>query len=179
MTSEWIQTSTSSTLSSRRSSQTRRGHQHLRYTEPSCGALVGPPLYEVGNRYARVAERENVETIDLHFFPNGAACLSLQFLADRRTTLKEFMDELVVPFFYRLAYTDLHGLAASRDILWAEYSHGEQGLREYLADVARIAAHGLGRNDPCACGSGRKYKRCHLGEVDRLRTAQAAGSSTL
>ena len=136
-------------------------------------------MYEVGGRYARVAERENVETIDLHFFPNGAACLGLQLLADRRTTLKEFMDELVVPFFYRLAFTALHGLAASRDTLWAEYSHGEQGLREYLADVDRIAAHGLGRNDPCACGSGRKYKRCHLGEVDRLRRAQAAGSSAL
>lgn len=138
-----------------------------------------PAVYEVGGRYARVAERENVEIIDLHFFPNGAACLGLQFLADRRTTLKEFMDELVVPFFYRLAFTALHGLTASRDTLWAEYSHGEQGLREYLADVDRIAAHGLGRNDPCACGSGRKYKRCHLGEVDRLRRAQAARYSAL
>lgn len=138
-----------------------------------------PAVFEVSGRYARVAERENVETIDLHFFPNGAACLGLQLLGDRRTTLKEFMDELVIPFFYRLAFTDLHGLAVSRDTLWAEYSHGEQGLREYLADVARIAAHVLGRNDPCACGSGRKYKRCHLGEVDRLRRAQAAGSSAL
>ncbi len=68
---------------------------------------------------------------------------------------------------------------ASRGTLWAEYSHGEQGLREYLADVARIASDGLGRNAPCAWGSGRKYKRCHLGEVDRLRRAQAAGSSAL
>lgn len=138
-----------------------------------------PAVFEVSGRYAKVAERENVETIDLHFFPNGACCLGLQFLAGRRTTLKEFIDELVVPFFYRLAYTDLHGLAASRDSLWAEYSHGERGLREYLADVARIATRGLGRNDPCACGSGRKYKRCHLVEVDRLRRAQTAGSSVL
>ena len=100
-----------------------------------------PAVFEVSGRYARVAERENVETIDLHFFPNGACCLGLQLLGDRRTTLKEFMDELVVPFFYRLAYTDLHGLAASWDSLWTEYSHGDQGLREYLSDVARIAAH--------------------------------------
>lgn len=131
-----------------------------------------PAVYELGGRHAKVAERENVETIELHFFPNGACCLGLQFLADRRTTLKEFMDEMVVPFFYRLAFTDLHGLATSRDTLWEEYSHGDQGLREYLSDVARIAAHVLGRNDPCACGSGRKYKRCHLGEVDRFKRAQ-------
>ena len=89
------------------------------------------------------------------------------------------MDELVVPFFYRLAFTDLHGLAASKDNLWAEYSHGDQGLREYLSDVANIAAHGLGRNDPCSCGSGRKYKRCHLGEVDRLNRAQSASNTAL
>lgn len=25
-----------------------------------------------------------------------------------------------------------------------------------------------GRNDPCWCGSGQKYKRCHL-DADRLR----------
>jgi uncharacterized protein YecA (UPF0149 family) len=24
-----------------------------------------------------------------------------------------------------------------------------------------------GRNDPCPCGSGRKYKRCCIGEVAR------------
>ena len=127
-----------------------------------------PVVYEVGGRHTRVAERESIETIDLHFYPDGACCLGLQFLADRHTTLREFIDELVVPFFYRLSYTDAHGLEASRQYLWAEYSHGDQGLREYLSDVADIAGHGQGRNDPCACGSGRKYKRCHLGEVDRL-----------
>ena len=128
-----------------------------------------PTVYEVGGRHARIAERENVETIDLHFYPDGACCLGLQLLADRKTTLKEFVDELVIPFFYRLSYTDVHGLATSREHLWAEYSHGDEGLREYLSDVADIAGHGLGRNDPCACGSGRKYKRCHLGEVNKFK----------
>ena len=27
---------------------------------------------------------------------------------------------------------------------------------------------GIGRNDPCPCGSGKKYKRCHLGTKDEL-----------
>lgn len=27
----------------------------------------------------------------------------------------------------------------------------------------------IGRNDPCPCGSGRKYKKCHLGREDELR----------
>jgi len=27
----------------------------------------------------------------------------------------------------------------------------------------------LGRNDPCWCGSGKKYKKCHLDEDQRAR----------
>ena len=26
----------------------------------------------------------------------------------------------------------------------------------------------IGRNDPCPCGSGLKYKSCHLGKVDEV-----------
>ena len=62
------------------------------------------------------------------------------------------MDELVVPFFYRLAYADIHGLEAARQCLWAEYTHGDQGLREYLLDLADIARHGLGRNARAPAG---------------------------
>ena len=134
-----------------------------------------PTVYEVSDRHARIADREQTDTIDLHFYPDGACCLGLQPLADRRTTLNEFMDEMVVPFFYRLSYTEVHGLEAARRHLWGEYSHGDPGLREYLSDLVEIARRGLGRNDPCACGSGRKYKRCHLGEVDRLNRARGAG----
>jgi SEC-C motif len=38
----------------------------------------------------------------------------------------------------------------------------------------------LGRNDPCHCGSGKKYKQCHLAEdeakerSERARQAEAA-----
>ena len=134
-----------------------------------------PTVYEVGGRYTWIAARENIELIDLHFFPGGACCLGLQLLADRRTTLKEFMDEMVVPFFYRLSYIDAHGLGAARQNLWPEYSHGDQGLQEYFSDVADIASQRLGRNDPCACGSGRKYKRCHLGDVDRFKQRRTSG----
>ncbi len=30
-----------------------------------------------------------------------------------------------------------------------------------------------GRNEPCWCGSGKKYKKCHLGEDDRESTARS------
>ena len=133
-----------------------------------------PTVYEVGGRHALIADRENIEVIDLHFYPSGACCLGLQLFTSRRMTLVEFMDELVVPFFYRLSYTDSYGLRSARQYLWGEYSHSDQGLREYLSDIDRIAKHGLGRNELCVCGSGRKYKRCHLGEVDRFKQVRSA-----
>lgn len=43
-----------------------------------------------------------------------------------------------------------------------------------LAEMVPTAPAGLGRNDPCFCGSGRKYKQCHLGRVD-LDLDQRAG----
>jgi tetratricopeptide (TPR) repeat protein len=38
------------------------------------------------------------------------------------------------------------------------------------AEAARARLAGTGRNDPCPCGSGRKYKKCHLAE-DEVATA--------
>lgn len=32
----------------------------------------------------------------------------------------------------------------------------------------------LGRNDPCHCGSKKKYKKCHLAADDAARTAELA-----
>lgn len=33
----------------------------------------------------------------------------------------------------------------------------------------------LGRNDPCWCGSGKKYKRCHM-DSDARKHSQAMGA---
>ena len=52
-------------------------------------------------------------------------------------TLEYFVTEIVEPFFYRLAYVDLYGLAAARVDLWPEHSHGIAGLIEYQEDVRR------------------------------------------
>ena len=47
---------------------------------------------------------------------------------------------------------------------------GERGLRQIMerdlpplidAGLIDVASKAVGRNDPCPCGSGRKYKRCH------------------
>ncbi|MDI3315413.1 MAG: SEC-C domain-containing protein [Mycobacterium sp.] len=47
-------------------------------------------------------------------------------------------------------------------------------LAELLARHRSEPRHDLGRNQPCWCGSGRKYKKCHLGR-ERLPLAERAG----
>lgn len=32
---------------------------------------------------------------------------------------------------------------------------------DYVAEAERIRYAGVGRNDPCPCGSGEKFKKCH------------------
>ena len=54
----------------------------------------------------------------------------------------------------------------TRDKLLAEACWAVQDLRLYWVDHAprpatRRVAHTPGRNDPCPCGSGKKYKKCH------------------
>ncbi len=40
--------------------------------------------------------------------------------------------------------------------------------------VRKTAKEKLGRNDPCWCGSGKKYKHCHLKADRRDRKRQRA-----
>jgi hypothetical protein len=35
----------------------------------------------------------------------------------------------------------------------------------------------LGRNDPCHCGSGQKYKKCHLPTDDAAKSAELAAAA--
>jgi len=42
------------------------------------------------------------------------------------------------------------------------------------APLAGAGGAGVGRNDPCPCGSGRKYKKCHLPSDKQRRAAESA-----
>jgi hypothetical protein len=71
----------------------------------------------------------------------------------------------------KLRHADLHGQLALRHRilrrLYARHNLAEsRALAQYLesrpAAVSTVAPAKIGRNDPCPCGSGRKYKRCCL-----------------
>ena len=39
--------------------------------------------------------------------------------------------------------------------------HGDAPTEPAKAETIRRDADKVGRNDPCPCGSGKKYKKCH------------------
>jgi hypothetical protein len=124
-------------------------------------------VFEVGGKYRRIAEKCEVPIIDLHIYPhNRACCLGLKYRDNQRLCIEDFLHELVIPFFYRLSYTDKFGIDRARKDLWGEYSHGDRGEIEHYLEIMNIVRHNPSRNDPCPCGSGKKYKKCHLGEVE-------------
>lgn len=72
----------------------------------------------------------------------------------------------------RLAwYHSLRGGAAEAVRLWRSLGRTVEDEPEIAAVAEAVAAAGgggrkLGRNDPCWCGSGRKFKQCHLGAAE-------------
>ena len=138
----------------------------------SVGGNGWPRVYEIGGRCWDIAEQCRCEMIDLHFYEDGACCLGLNFAKGKALVLRRFIPELLIPFFYRLSYTTHNGLRATRDDLWGEYSHGDTGLQEYRNDLVTIARNRPSRNQPCPCGSGLKFKKCHLDEVNELKPGQ-------
>ena len=129
-----------------------------------------PKVYEVGGRHLQIAERNNVKTVDLHFYSDdNNCCLGIKYGDNRGLRIKRFLYDLVIPFFYRLSYTEKFGITASRRDLWGEYSHGEVGLTEYETDLFDIARQNPSWYRPCPCRSDRKYKNCHFNEVEFLK----------
>jgi len=48
-----------------------------------------------------------------------------------------------------------------REQIPMQFSHGDEPLEEETPQTFRRKQPKVGRNDPCPCGSGKKYKQCH------------------
>lgn len=63
------------------------------------------------------------------------------------------------PLLGNLAFVGIRQIAFEVDqTLQRDLSHL---LDPASGDLGRLAAGGIGRNDPCPCRSGKKYKKCH------------------
>lgn len=142
----------------------------------SVGPEGWPRVYEVGGRIRSIAEKWDVPKIDLHVYEDESFCLGLTCAPSRRPSLRWLIENLVIPFLYRLAYVDRFGVEAARRDLWGEYSHGPAGRDEYRREISAYARRAVGRNDPCPCGSGKKTKKCCLDEIQVWR--RGAGRET-
>ena len=128
-----------------------------------------PPVVETAGRIQQVMEKHKITDIaDMHCYPGlseNRCCLGIQAVTGAKIEIAKFIRELVVPFFYRVAYVDRHGLQAAQEDLWGEYPHSSiEAYRQYLAEL--LSMRKASRTRPCPCGSGKKYKRCHLAEVE-------------
>ena len=129
-----------------------------------------PKVYEVGKRHCEIAKKCNVEIADLHINPeDNTCCLGIKRPENRTFSIKSFIYERIIPFLYRLSYVEKFGIDVSRNDRWKEYSHSEEGMKEYLAEMINYARSNPGRNSLCPCNSGRKYKKCHFNDVEPLK----------
>ena len=127
-----------------------------------------PIVRETGRRHKSIAERLGIDELDLHIDSNGICCLGIRMSLQKHLTIRCFILELVVPFFFRVAYTERNGIDAARKDLWGEYSHGDRGLSEHETEMLNIHQSNSGMNGPCPCNSGRKYEYCHWPEVQHI-----------
>ena len=129
-----------------------------------------PLVIETAGRIQQIMEKHEILDIaDMHCYPSfseNRCCLGIQVATGCNIEITKFVRELVVPFFFRAAYVDRNGLEAAQKDLWGEYSHSAiEASRQYLAELLNMRK--TGRNQQCPCGSGAKYKRCHLAEVEQ------------
>ena len=129
-----------------------------------------PKVHEVGKRHCEIARKCNVDIIDLHINPeDNTCCLGIRRAENRTLRIKFFIHERVIPFLYRLSYVEKFGIGVSSNDRWEEYSHGDEGIKEYLAEIVNFARSNPGRNSLCPCDSGKKYKRCHFNDVEPVK----------
>ena len=89
---------------------------------------------------------------------------------DMFETMTERIEAETVLYMYRLAVSDEDvALEESRHEQDMVFSHADAsgfggnpaGETMQMATPVRRATPKVGRNDPCPCGSGKKYKYCH------------------
>lgn len=133
-----------------------------------------PVMYELGKKIERISER--------HINEKGLTCVEVepvQWLVSRRgISFLEYIDRYAYRYFCAQIYFETEKKWPGN-----EWKHEEDGVREYfyellhttddpfVAKVLKLITSNSkpGRNDPCFCGSARKYKNCHSQEIELLK----------
>ncbi len=73
-----------------------------------------PKVRETGGRFLKVAKKERVKPIDLHFYSDGQCCMGINFGTEPNLTIEQLLQDLLIPFLYRLSFTDAYGIEAAK-----------------------------------------------------------------
>ena len=149
---------------------------NIRIVFPDSYPAQEPGAFDAGTTFPHEPDR--------HFYPNGRCCLWLPPESEWRPgdpdALLHFLDQVCLFFDRQFIYDALPD--ESRVWPGGERGHGIEGYLEYISDslggdkglfaslAPVLASHRqIGRNDACPCGSGNKYKKCHLIRVEATR----------
>jgi hypothetical protein len=132
-----------------------------------------PQAYDGEHHFSHEADR--------HFYPDGRLCLWLppESRWDKKDPdgLCRFLEEVAVFLDQQLIYEAMGkqrwpgGQRSHGDLGYIEFVQEFLGGSQQLLDAlgpALANSPGLQRNSLCPCGSGKKYKRCHLGVVQEI-----------
>ncbi|HDY69212.1 MAG TPA: hypothetical protein ENH85_15680 [Candidatus Scalindua sp.] len=123
-----------------------------------------PFVFETGGKIIRFSQENNIPPSDLHLNGDGSCCLGIFTPRESANMiLSTFVIEIVFSFFAWQAYASTY----KRKAPWGEYSHAVWGFKEKIDDI-HVNMRSAGRNDPCPCGSGCKFKNCCLDQFQRI-----------
>ncbi len=132
-----------------------------------------PRVIETSEKIPRIPDR--------HVNDDSTLCLTVEpeerRIAKNGISFKFFLDKVLVPHLSRETHRSL-----SPEYEDGEYAHGAEGIWKYFEEILEISGkHGLlkelevivetkwpGRNDRCSCGSGKKFKKCHLSKWEEV-----------
>ena len=127
-----------------------RAGRHLSFDELlNLGMQFAQYHYVEHMRFIRDLRRERAKVTDHRGYP---------FRPETVRIRREWID--LIDYAYRKGEFDATKAESDR---WAASEDGQSTFRELTKEPVQRAAERekVGRNDPCPCGSGRKYKRCH------------------
>lgn len=110
-----------------------------------------------------------------HVNPDQTLCFAVEpeekAISKNGISFKYFLDKVLVPHLARETFREINGAYPD-----GEYAHGNSGIWQFYESALETTDRKLiiseleeiiyskwqGRNEPCNCGSGQKFKRCHL-----------------
>ncbi len=140
-----------------------------------------PSVQETGGRIPKT----------YHTLYDGTLCLespvNVKLVFFRKPTLLNFVDKLVVPYFYNFLYLQKYGKLPA-----GEFSHGPMGILESYLELLKVseipqvfgllkilADNSYRGHIICPCGSGKKLRDCHGTTLRELANIQSSEEVSL